>query len=212
MLMTAECLGSEASAAYMMQDPGALALVEGALATCRSLRPVPAITESRLLGVLGGVHTADHRWEAAIKAFEQSVAAGEVVQDLRRLSILYAGLSFAYQELNNVKQATYYAQRAVALELAGRSHAITSIADAHAWLGRVASVRGDDAAADAEFAAAFEVLREPAASRELMSRTYARYADILEARGDIVGAVQQLKRALSSRSSGMALEAGYATA
>ncbi len=115
MLMTAECLGNEASAAYMMQDPGALALAEGGLATCRSIRPVPVITESRLLGVLGGVHTADHRWEAAIKAFEQSIAAGEVVQDLRRLSILYSGLSFAYQELNNVKQATYYAQRAMTL-------------------------------------------------------------------------------------------------
>jgi tetratricopeptide (TPR) repeat protein len=290
MLMTAECLGSEASAAYMMQDPGALALAEGALATCRSLHSVPAITESRLLGVLGGVHTANHRWEAAIKAFEQSIAVGEVVHDLRRLSITYAGLSFAYQELNNVNQATYYAQRAMtlhetlndrislartennlglillrggrvaesrshlerslrlsreasaddesvmafllshcelnlaesnvdeadrfaseALELANRNHAITSMADSHAWLGRVASVRGDDVAADAEFAAAFEVLREPGASPELMSRTYARYADVLEARGDIVGAVQQLKRALASRSSGMAFEVGYAT-
>jgi len=290
MLMTAECLGSEASAAYMMQDPGALALAEGALATCRSIRPVPTTTESRLLGVLGGVHTANHRWEAAIKAFEQSIVVGEVVQDLRRLSILYASLSFAYQELNNVNQATYYAQRAMtlhetlndrislartennlglmllrggqvaesrshlerslrlaedarvddesmaafllshcelslvessideaghfakkALELAQKNHAITSIADSHAWLGRVASVRGDDAAADQEFAAAFEVLREPAASPELMSRTYARYADILEARGDIVGAVQQLKRALASHSSHMTFEGGYAT-
>ena len=291
LLMTAECLGSEASAAYMMQDPGALALAEGALATCRSIHPVPAMTESRLLGVLGGVHTADHRWEAAIKALEQSIAVGEVVQDLRRLSILYTGLSFAYQELNNINQATYYAHRAMtlhetlndrislartennlglmllrggkvaesrshlerslklaedatvddesmaafllshcelslvessideagrfakkALELAQKNHAVTTIADSHAWLGRVASVRGDDAAADAEFAAAFEVLREPGASPELMSRTYARYAEILEARGDIVGAVQQLKRALASRSSHMTFEAGYATA
>src|SRR6202521_19571 len=115
MLMTAECLGSEASAAYMMQDPGALALAEGALATCRSLNPIPSITESRLLGVLGGVHSGNHRWEAAIKALEQSIAAGDVVQDLRRLSILYSNLSFAYQELNNIGQATHYAQRAITL-------------------------------------------------------------------------------------------------
>jgi tetratricopeptide (TPR) repeat protein len=291
MLMTAECLGSEASAAYMMQDPGALALAEGALATCRSLNPVPSITESRLLGVLGGVHTANHRWAAAIKAYEQSIATGDVIQDLRRLSILYSGMSMAYQELNNISQATHYAQRAVtlhetlndlislartennlgilllrggevaksrshferslklfdethgddrdkgalllslcelelaeadvddaarfaneALEIASRNSAFTTMADAHAWLGRVADARGDDAAVDAEFAAAFEVLREPGASPELMSRTYARYADILEARGDIVGAVQQLKRALASRSSHMAIEATYATA
>src|SRR5258708_38384841 len=115
LLMTAECLGSEASAAYMMQDPGALALAEGALATCRSVNPVPSLTESRLLGVLGGVHTANHRWEAAIKAYEQSIAAGDVIQDLRRLSILYSGLSMAYQELNNIAQAAHYAQRAVTL-------------------------------------------------------------------------------------------------
>jgi tetratricopeptide (TPR) repeat protein/DNA-binding XRE family transcriptional regulator len=292
LLMTAECLGSEASAAYMMQDPGALALAEGALATCRSLTPVPSVTESRLLGVLGGVHTANHRWEAAIKAYEQSIAAGDVIQDLRRLSILYSNMSVAYQELNNIAQAAHYAQRALtlhetlndrvslartennlgimllrggevarsrshferavrlfdeshadasdkgplllslcelelaesnledaarfateALEAASRISAVSTMADAHSWLGRIADLRGDDATADAEFAAAFDVLQQPSgASPELLSRTYARYADILEARGDVAGAVQQLKRALASRSSHMAIEATYATA
>jgi tetratricopeptide (TPR) repeat protein/DNA-binding XRE family transcriptional regulator len=290
MLMTAECLGSEASAAYMMQDPGALALAEGALATCRALNPVPAITESRLLGVLGGVHSANHRWEAAIKAYEQSIAAGDVLKDLRRLSILYSSLSQAYQELGNINQATHYAQRAMtlhetlndrislgrtennlgimllrggeparsrshferslklleearadsdkppvllslcelelaesnvqaaarfateALDLAKQNSAVATMADAHAWLGQIAAVRGDGDTADAEFASAFDVLREPGVSPELTSRTHARYADILEARGDVVGAVQQLKRALASRSNHLAIEASYATA
>jgi tetratricopeptide (TPR) repeat protein len=291
MLMTAECLGSEASAAYMMQDPGALALAEGALATCRSLNPVPRLTESRMLGVLGGVHAANHQWEAAIRAYEQSIAAGDVVQDLRRLSMLYSGLSQAYQEIDNTSQATHYAQRAMtihetlndrialartennlgmmllregdvaksrshlerslrlfkeagadvgakaavllslcelelaelhvdeaarfateALELASRLSAVATIADAHAWLGRIAADRGDEGAADAEFAAAFDVLELPGAYPELSSRTYARYADILEARGDIVGAVQHLKRALRSRSNHLQLESRYATA
>jgi tetratricopeptide (TPR) repeat protein/DNA-binding XRE family transcriptional regulator len=290
MLMTAECLGSEASAAYMMQDPGALALAEGALATCRSLNPVPSITESRLLGVLGGVHTANHRWEAAIKALEQSIAAGDVVKDLRRLSIQYSNLSFAYQELGNINQAMHYAERAMtlhetlndrislartennlgimlmregelaesrihferslrlfeetradsdkppvllslseltlaesnvdeaarfaneALELAKQNSAVATIADAHSWLGQIAAARGNDGAADAEFAAAFEVLLEPGVSPELMSRTYARYAEILEARGDILGAVHHLKRALAARSDQRAIEAKFAIA
>jgi tetratricopeptide (TPR) repeat protein/DNA-binding XRE family transcriptional regulator len=291
LLMTAECLGSEASAAYMMQDPGAFALAEGALATCRLLNPVPTLTESRLLGVLGGVHSANHQWEAAIKAYEQSIAAGDVVQDLRRLSIMYSGLSMAYSELDNTGQAAHYAQRAMtihetlndrislartennlglmllragqvaesrshlersfklmdeasasvgekaaillslceldvaeshldeaarfakgALELATQLSAPASIADAHAWLGRIAAERGDDLAADAEFAAAFDVLEQPGVSPDLSSRTYARYADILEARGDIVGAVQHLKRALTSRSNHMAIEARFAIA
>jgi tetratricopeptide (TPR) repeat protein/DNA-binding XRE family transcriptional regulator len=277
MLMTAECLGSEASAAYMMQDPGALALAEGALETCRSLNPVPSITESRLLGVLGGVHTANHHWEAAIQTYEQAIAAGDVVQDLRRLSILYGGMSFAYQELNNFEQATHYARRAMtisetlndrlslartennlglmllqsgdrvnarihlesaisrfseagveaglaiiltslcelelaesnfdearrfgqqALELAMRLSEEGSVSDSHVWLGMVASASGDQAAADAEFAAAFDVLEKLGSPPQRSSRAHAFYADILEARGDMDGAVRHLKRALKSR-------------
>ena len=276
MLMTAECLGSEASAAYMMQDPAALALAEGALATCRSLNPVPSLTESRLLGVLGGVHTANHHWEAAIKAYEHAIAAGDVVQDLRRLSLSYHGLSFAYQELNNFEQATHYARRAMtisetlndrislartennlgllllqsgdrvkarthlesairrfteagieaglaiiltslcelelaesnfdearrfgqeALDMATRLSEDGTVSDAHVWLGMVASGRGDQGAADAEFAAAFEVLEKLGSPPQRSSRAHALYADILEARGDVNGAVQHLKRALTS--------------
>src|SRR3979411_1444446 len=44
-LMTAECLGTEASAAYMLHDPAALALAEGALATYRALDPSAPVTE-----------------------------------------------------------------------------------------------------------------------------------------------------------------------
>jgi tetratricopeptide (TPR) repeat protein/DNA-binding XRE family transcriptional regulator len=277
MLMTAECLGSEASAAYMIQDPAALALAEGALATCRSLNPVPSLTESRLLGVLGGVHTANHHWEAAIKAYEQAIAAGDVVQDLRRLSLNYHGLSFAYQELNNFEQATHYARRAMtisetlndrislartennlgllllqsgdrvrarthlerairrfteagieaglaiiltslcelelaesnfdeawrfgqeALDMATRLSEEGTVSDAHVWLGMVASGRGDQVTTDAEFAAAFEVLEKLGSPPQRSSRAHAFYADILEARGDVKGAVQHLKRALTSR-------------
>jgi tetratricopeptide (TPR) repeat protein/DNA-binding XRE family transcriptional regulator len=277
LLMTAECLGSEAAAAYMMQDPGALALAEGALATCRSLNPVPSLTESRLLGILGGVHTVNHHWEAAIKSYEQSIAAGDVVQDLRRLSLSYAGLSFAYQELNNFEQATRYARRAMtiqetlndrislartennlgllllqsgdrvrarthlesairrfteagietglaiiltslcelelaesnfdearrfgreALETATRLSEEGTVADSHLWLGMVASASGDATGADAEFAAAFEVLEKLGSPPQRSSRAHAFYADILEARGDMSGAVSHLKRALTSR-------------
>jgi tetratricopeptide (TPR) repeat protein/DNA-binding XRE family transcriptional regulator len=277
MLMTAECLGSEASAAYMMQDSGALALAEGALATCRSLKPVPSLTESRLLGVLGGVHTANHHWEAAIKAYEQAIAAGDVVQDLRRLSIMYHGLSQAYQELNNIEQATHYARRAMtisetlndrlslartennlglmllesgdrlnarhhlesairrfseagveaglaiiltslcelelaesnfdearrfgqeALDLSARLSEETTVSDSHLWLGMVAEARGEEATADSEFALAFEGLEKLGSPPQRSSRAHAFYADILEARGDMDGAVKHLKLALTSR-------------
>ena len=276
-LMTAECLGSEASAAYLMQDPGALALAEGALATSRSLKTVSRITEARLLGILAGVHATNHNWQAAIDVYEQAIEAGEVVQDLRRLSLIYSGLSMAYQELGQLNQAANYARRALtihetlndrtslaraennlglmllrggdpaearahlerslrlfdetgvetgkasmllslselalaesqpveaalfsnqALELASRLSEAASVADAHIWLGRIAFFYDDAGTVDAEFAAAFDVLEKPGAPPDWSTRAHADYATILEARGDIAGAVRHLKKALAAR-------------
>ncbi|MEO8745526.1 MAG: tetratricopeptide repeat protein [Candidatus Dormiibacterota bacterium] len=115
MLMVAECLGSEASGAYLMQDPTAMALAEGALATLRSLNPIPQMTEARLLAILGSVHATNRNWAAAIDHYEQAIASGDVVQDLRRLSLLYSGLSLAYQETGQLDQAGHYAQRALTI-------------------------------------------------------------------------------------------------
>jgi len=115
LLMVAECLGSEASGAYLMQDPAAMALAEGALATLRTLNPVPQMTEARLLAIIGSVHAVNRDWHAAISWYEQAIAVGEVVQDLRRLSILYSGLSLAYQEVGELGQAGHYAQRALTI-------------------------------------------------------------------------------------------------
>lgn len=114
-LMTAECLGHEASAAYLLQDPSALGLAERGLDLCRSLQPVPRTSEARLLFVLGSVHATNQDWEAAIDCYERAIAAGEVVQDLRRLSLMYSGLSLAYSEVGQLNQSAYYAQRALAI-------------------------------------------------------------------------------------------------
>src|ERR1700682_560727 len=275
-LMTAECLGSEASAAFLLQDAGALALAEGALATCRSLNPVPRITEARLLGIVGSIHAANHNWHAAIGAYELAIEAGDVVQDLRRLSLLYSGLSQAYMEVDNFNQAAHYAHRALtihetlndrlslarsennlglllvrrgdladaqshleralslfdeaeaepqrakiltsmcelhwlrldleaaerfareAMECATSASEPVNIGEAHLWLGRIAEAHADVSTADAEFDAAFELLAD---SKQPSSQAHALYAEILEARGDLGGAVRHLKQALASRAS-----------
>jgi tetratricopeptide (TPR) repeat protein/DNA-binding XRE family transcriptional regulator len=290
LLMTAECLGSEASAAYLMQDPGALALAEGALATCRSLKPVPVLTESRLLGVLASVHATNEDWGAAIKTYEQALAAGDVVQDLRRLSLTYSGLSLAYQETGQLHQAAQYAQRAMtiqetlsdqvslarsennlgllllhvgnaaearlhldrslrifeetgvesdkaavllslselalaesdteqaarlareALDLATRVAQGATVASAHIWLGTIAEVQGDHSGADREFAQAFDLLAAVATSTSRVSRAHKRYADILEARGDLAGSIHHLKKALATRPVHRAADVSEATA
>jgi tetratricopeptide (TPR) repeat protein len=113
LLMTAECLGNEASAAYVLEEPEAVRLAEAALAACRSINPVPRLTESRLLMVLGSVHVTNMDWEAAISTYREAIAAADVVQDLHRLSLLYSGLSLAHQELGQFEEAGRLAQRAL---------------------------------------------------------------------------------------------------
>lgn len=113
--MASECLGNEASAAQLMADPAAVQIAEGALATCRSLKPVPALLESRLLRVLGHALVSSREWERAIECYETAVALGDVVQDLRQLSLVYSGLSLAHQEMGQIGEATRYAQKALTI-------------------------------------------------------------------------------------------------
>ena len=112
-LMTAECLGNEAAAAYVLEDPSAISLAEGALGICRSLNPVPSATESRLLMVVATVHFVNQDWQAAIDTYQQAISAADVVHDLQRLSLIYSGLSAAYQEVGQYDQAGRFAQRAL---------------------------------------------------------------------------------------------------
>lgn len=114
-LMAAECLGHEASAAYLLEDPSAMGLARRALDLCRSLKPVPKLTESRLLFVVGSVYVTNRDWASGADLYEQALAAGGVVQDLRRLSLIYGGLSLCYSELGELNQASHYARRALAI-------------------------------------------------------------------------------------------------
>jgi len=113
--MTAEALGNEAQAAGLMQDPAALHIAEGALATCRTLKPVPKLLEARLLRVLGHMLLANQRWTEAIASYEEAVEVSDVVQDLQQLSLLYSGMSLAHQEMGQINEATRYAQKALTI-------------------------------------------------------------------------------------------------
>jgi tetratricopeptide (TPR) repeat protein len=111
----AEALGQEAQAAGLMQDSTAVPTAEGALATCRSLRPVPKLLEARLLRVLGHQLVNNERWAEAIACYDEAIAMGDVVQDLQQLSLLYSGMSLAQQELGDINQARRYAQKALTI-------------------------------------------------------------------------------------------------
>jgi len=85
-----------------------------------------------------------------------------------------------------------------AIDFATRAGEPVNVGESHVWLGRIAEARGDRAQADADFSAAFELLQD---STERFSQAHALYAEILESRGDLGGAVLHLKQALATRSS-----------
>ncbi|HKC19803.1 MAG TPA: tetratricopeptide repeat protein [Candidatus Dormibacteraeota bacterium] len=111
----AEALGQEAQAAGLMQDPAAVQIAEGALATCRSSKPMSRVLEARLLRVLGHQLLSAYRWTEAVERYGEAIATGEIVHDLHQLSLLYSGLSLAHQELGQINEATQYARKALTI-------------------------------------------------------------------------------------------------
>jgi len=274
-LMTAESLGWEAAAARMLDDPASVELATEALKRCRSVDPVPQMTEAKLLAILGHVLVARHEFTRAIEVYEEATAVGASFLDLRRLSYIYGNLSLAYQETGQFAHAGHYARKAMAIyetlqdrvqiaiaennlamlifrqgdvaaalrhaeaslrqaeqlpvetckpnilmtlseielalteyelathyahaaiQVADRLGATTSSGEAHQWLGRIAAAQGDEARTDAEFAIAFQKFDEGRAA-DWQARGHAVYAEILEARGDLPAANQQLRLALAA--------------
>jgi tetratricopeptide (TPR) repeat protein len=280
-LMVAECLGNEAQAAFLLEDPSSVKIAQGALATIRSMKPVPRQTETRLLGILGHCFVHDRQWESAIKAYEEAIAASDNVQDLQTLSLFYSGLSLSYEATGQLERAGHFAQKALtihqtlndrlslarsennlgllvlhggnpsaaephlkralhlfeevgvetgkahvilslvelelaqhalgraeelareALELAGRMGERSTVAEAHFWLAQVAEATGDVSLVDEEFAAALSDVTL-AGGAERLGRYRVAYAEILEGRGDIAAANQQLKLALAELGANLA--------
>jgi tetratricopeptide (TPR) repeat protein/DNA-binding XRE family transcriptional regulator len=144
-VMLAECLGAEASLAYLNRRPEALALAEKALAVCRALDPVPVPTEARLLGIVATAHVANLDWDKAVETYEAAIEAAGSLADLRLLARMYRGLSSAYKELGQMDTASRYATRSVALLEVVRDR--VALARSENDLGLILLARGDVATA-----------------------------------------------------------------
>jgi tetratricopeptide (TPR) repeat protein/DNA-binding XRE family transcriptional regulator len=157
-VMLAECLGAQASLAYLNQRPDALSKAENALAVCRHLEPVPPLTEARLLGIVATVHVANHDWDKAIEFYEAAIQTAGSLFDLRGLARMYGGLSAAYTELGQVDTATKYATRSIALLELLRDR--VSLAHSENNLGLILMARGDLPAAQQHLDRALELAQE----------------------------------------------------
>ena len=144
-LMLAECLGSQASLLYATQKPGAQALVERALAICRSFKPEPAITVARLLAIQAAVLLTQNHWDQAIKSYQDAIEAAGSLYDLRQLALMYSGLALAYHEKGQVEAAARYGMRSIALFEVQRDR--VSLARAENNLGLIYLAKKDKLAA-----------------------------------------------------------------
>jgi len=140
-VMLAECIGAQAALANMTQSKDAVALAELALSVCRRLKPVPAPTEVRLLGILAGAHVANREWDRAVAAYEAAIEAGGSVFDLRRVARMYSALGTAYQEVGEGETAARYAMRSVVVLEVLRDR--VALARSENNLGLVLMARGD---------------------------------------------------------------------
>jgi tetratricopeptide (TPR) repeat protein len=157
-LMLAECLGSEARVASMAQDPQARDLAERALAACRSIKPVPAATEARLLSILATVHVANQRWDTAITLYEEAIEAAGSLFDLARMAKMYSGLSGAYRETGHIDAAAKYAGRSIALLEVLRDR--VALAQAENNLGLILLAKGDRVGAHKHLDRSLELAEE----------------------------------------------------
>jgi tetratricopeptide (TPR) repeat protein len=192
-LMLAECMGYEAHIAGMTQRPEAQQLAERALALCRSIKPIPAPTETRILSILATVHFGNRGWDTAIQLYEEAIAAAGSVFDLSRMAKMYTGLSLAYRETGHVDAAVKYAGRSIALLEVLRDR--VSLAKAENNLGLILMAQGDRAAAarhlDRSLELAEEANLEVGRSHVLMS-----LCELSLVQGNIQGARQFAEQAL----------------
>ncbi len=143
--MLAECIGSQATVATMMHAKDAVFLAEMAVSVCRALRPVPAPTELRLLGILAAAHAAEQDHDRAIAAYEAAIEVGGAMADLKELARLYRGLGADYRAAGDTETATRYTQRSLSVLEVIRDR--DALAEFENGLGLLLMARGDYAAA-----------------------------------------------------------------
>jgi tetratricopeptide (TPR) repeat protein len=111
--MVVECLDWYAAILHIEEDPEALPTARRALQLASQLRPTPKRTLVRIWGRIGAISVSQHKWKAAIEAYEKAVEVGGDLLDLSRMAKMYNDLSIAYRSTNRINEARHNALRAV---------------------------------------------------------------------------------------------------
>ena len=113
--MVAECMELEANALHLLEDVSALHVAETALDACRALTPANPALEARILGRLGSIHVAHHRYSKAVDYYNLAVDAAAEMRDLSRVGVMYNDLGIAYEHLGDLTRSRTYALKAITI-------------------------------------------------------------------------------------------------
>ena len=139
--MVVECMDWQAAGMHLLEEKSALPMAEAALEACRRLRPANRALEARILGRLGAIHVAQHRWPKAVDYYSEAVEVAGELRDLSRVGKMYNDLGVAYEHLGDLARSRVYAQKAVTIhELL---HDRLSVARAENNLGLVLMKQGE---------------------------------------------------------------------
>jgi len=113
--MVVDCMDLEANALHLLDDSTALHVAEAALDACRRLSPPNPSLEARILGHIGSIHVAHHRWAQAVEFYSLAVDAAQEMKDLGRVGVMYNDLGIAYEHLGDLTRSRAYAQKAITI-------------------------------------------------------------------------------------------------
>jgi len=113
--MVVDCMDLEATALHLLDDATALEVAETALDACRRLAPPNPSLEARILGRIGSIHVAHHRWSQAVDSYSLAVEAAQEMKDLSRVAVMYNDLGIAYEHLGDLTRSRAYAQKAITI-------------------------------------------------------------------------------------------------
>jgi tetratricopeptide (TPR) repeat protein len=135
-----------------------------------------------------------HQFDAAEQHLDRSLSLLDEIGRERGKGNVLLSVAELHLARGRVGEARGAAEEG--LDLASRMGEQATEADAHYWLAMIAAEQGDRQTTDREFAIALEQIANLKLTERLV-RVHAAYAEILEERGDIAAANQQLKQVLA---------------